>query len=58
MVMTGKQIRTYPRVRKHGKHRAHHPNQGIGEFKCNVCQKKYTRYNKFDRFCNECRARL
>jgi len=56
--MTGKQIRTYPRVRKHGKHRAHHPNQGIGEFKCNVCQKKYTRYNKFDRFCNECRARL
>jgi len=53
--MTGKQTKTYPRKRKTHEYKI---NKGIGKFKCNICEKKYIRYSKFDRFCNSCRSRI
>jgi len=38
--------------------RQHFPGKGLGEYKCFICQKKYTRSGKYDRFCNPCRYRI
>lgn len=44
--------------RREGAVRPHFPGKGLGEFECNICYKKYTRYGKYDRFCNPCRSRI
>ena len=44
--------------RRGGQPNQHFPKQGIGQFKCNYCGKKYTRYGKYDRFCTTCRRNV
>ena len=44
--------------RRGGQVRQHFPGKGLGEFNCNYCQRKYTRYGKYDRFCNWCRRNV
>ena len=44
--------------RRGGQPNQRFPKQGIGQFKCNYCEKKYTRYGKYDRFCNTCRRNV
>jgi len=44
--------------RRGGQPNQHFPKQGIGQFNCNYCGKKYTRYGKYDRFCNTCRRNV
>jgi hypothetical protein len=58
--MTGKQLGGHRKKyeRRNGAVRQHFPGKGLGEFDCNICYKKYTRYGKYDRFCNSCRLRI
>ena len=32
--------------------------KSIGERRCNMCQKKFDMYGKYDRFCHTCRRNL
>ena len=58
--MTGKQIEGHRKKyeRRNGAVRKHFPGKGLGEFDCYICHKKYTRYGKYDRFCNSCRVHI